>query len=150
MIHLKYFLQKFIQLHSIFLKWWNVSKSLTMFFISTWWGNWQTVSGLQFWSAISLTIHIARRAHISENLSTPVCTEIAAPPHGTQHKKLSLLGPVLLHTQKAIAIIEGGGMLRFWNVSVLVLVLVLNFESFFCDLLASVGLVNKNGCKDQH
>jgi hypothetical protein len=25
--------------------------------------------------------------------------------------------------------------------------LVLNFESFFCDLLASVGLVNKNGCK---
>ena len=36
----------------------------------------------------------------------------------------------------------------FWNV--LVLVLVLNFESFFCDLLASVGLVNKNGCKGQH
>ena len=30
------------------------------------------------------------------------------------------------------------------------LVLVLNFESFFCDLLASVGLVNKNGCKGQH
>ena len=27
--------------------------------------------------------------------------------------------------------IVGGGMLRFWNV--LVLVLVLNFESFFCD-----------------
>ena len=41
---------------------------------------------------------------------------------------------------------------RFWNgiVIVLVLVLVLNFESFFCDLLASVGLVNKNGCKGQH
>ena len=34
-------------------------------------------------------------------------------------------------------------MLRFWNV----LVLVLNFESIFCDLLASVSLVNKNGCK---
>ena len=30
------------------------------------------------------------------------------------------------------------------------LVLLLNFESFFCDLLASVGLVNKNGCKGQH
>ena len=36
-------------------------------------------------------------------------------------------------------------MLRFWNV--LVLVLVLNFESFFCDLLASVGLVNKKDAK---
>ena len=45
---------------------------------------------------------------------------------------------------------KGGGMLRFWNVLVLVLVLVLNFESFFLDLLASVGLVNKNGCKGQH
>ena len=33
---------------------------------------------------------------------------------------------------------------------VIVLVLVLNFESFFCDLLASVCLVNKNGCKVQH
>ena len=43
---------------------------------------------------------------------------------------------------------QGGGMLRFWKV--LVLVLVLKFESFFCDLLASVGLVNKNGCKGQH
>ena len=43
---------------------------------------------------------------------------------------------------------EGGGMLRFWNV--LVLVLVLNFESIFCDLLASVSLVNKNGCKGKH
>ena len=32
----------------------------------------------------------------------------------------------------------------------IVLVLVLNFESFFCDFLASVGLVNKNGCKGQH
>ena len=41
-----------------------------------------------------------------------------------------------------------GGMLRFWNV--LVLVLVLNFESIFCDLLASVSLVNKNGCKGKH
>ena len=30
------------------------------------------------------------------------------------------------------------------------LVLVLNFESFFCALLASVSLVNKNGCKVQH
>ena len=39
---------------------------------------------------------------------------------------------------------------RFWNGIVIVLVLVLNFESFFCELLASVGLVNKNGCKDQH
>ena len=39
---------------------------------------------------------------------------------------------------------------RFWNGIVIVLVLVLNFESFFCDLLASVGLVNKNGCKGQH
>ena len=29
------------------------------------------------------------------------------------------------------------------------LVLVLNFESFFCDLLTSVGLVNKNECKGQ-
>ena len=38
---------------------------------------------------------------------------------------------------------------RFWNGIVIVLVLVLNFESFFCDLLASVCLVNKNGCKDQ-
>ena len=37
---------------------------------------------------------------------------------------------------------------RFWNG--IVIVLVLNFESFFCDLLASVGLVNKNGCKSQH
>ena len=27
------------------------------------------------------------------------------------------------------------------------LVLVLNLESIFCDLLASVSLVNKNGCK---
>ena len=49
LIPLKYFLQNFIQLHelslihSVFLKWWNISKSLTMFFISTWWGNWQTV-----------------------------------------------------------------------------------------------------------
>ena len=43
---------------------------------------------------------------------------------------------------------KGGGMLRFWNV--LVLVLVLNFESIFCDLLASVSLVNKNGCKGKH
>ena len=32
---------------------------------------------------------------------------------------------------------------RFWNGIVIVLVLVLNFESFFCDLLASVCLVNK-------
>ena len=43
---------------------------------------------------------------------------------------------------------KGGGMLRFWNV--LVLVLVLDFESIFCDLLASVSLVNKNGCKGKH
>ena len=43
---------------------------------------------------------------------------------------------------------KGGGMLRFWNV--LVLVLVLNFESIFCDLLASDSLVNKNGCKGKH
>ena len=43
---------------------------------------------------------------------------------------------------------KGGGMLRFWNV--LVLVLVLNFESILCDLLASVSLVNKNGCKGKH
>ena len=42
-------------------------------------------------------------------------------------------------------ITKEGGMLRFWNV--LVLVLVMNFESIFCDLLASVSLVNKNGCK---
>ena len=33
---------------------------------------------------------------------------------------------------------------------VLVLVLVLNFEPFFYDLIASVGLANKNGCKSQH
>ena len=33
---------------------------------------------------------------------------------------------------------------------VIVLVLRLNFEQFFFDLLASVGLGNKNGCKDQH
>ena len=52
------------------------------------------------------------------------------------------------HLAKSILTTKGGGMLRFWNV--LVLVLVLNFESFFCDLLASVGLVNKNGCKGQH
>ena len=39
-------------------------------------------------------------------------------------------------------------MLKFWNV--LVLVLVLNFESFLCDLLASVGFVNKNWCKGQY
>ena len=31
---------------------------------------------------------------------------------------------------------------KFWNG------IVLNFESFFCDLLDSVGLVNKNGRKD--
>ena len=42
--------------------------------------------------------------------------------------------------------IKGGGMLRFWNV----LVLVLNFESIFCDLLAWFSLVNKNGCKGKH
>jgi hypothetical protein len=30
------------------------------------------------------------------------------------------------------------------------LVLLLNFEPFFFDLLASVGLGNKNGCKGQH
>ena len=30
------------------------------------------------------------------------------------------------------------------------LVLVLNFESIFCDLLASVSLVNKNGYKGKH
>ena len=34
-----------------------------------------------------------------------------------------------------------------WHI---VLVLVHNFESFFCDLLASVSLVNKNRCKGQH
>ena len=34
--------------------------------------------------------------------------------------------------------------------SIMTLVLVLNFESFFCDLIASVGLVNKNGCKGLH
>ena len=39
---------------------------------------------------------------------------------------------------------------RFWTGIVIVLVLVLNFESFCCDLLALVGLVNKNGCKGQH
>ena len=33
---------------------------------------------------------------------------------------------------------------RFWNG--IVLVLVLHFESFLGDLIASVGLVNKNGC----
>ena len=33
-------------------------------------------------------------------------------------------------------------MLRFINV--IVLVLVLNFESLFCDLLASVGLVRSD------
>ena len=133
MIHLKYFLQKFIQLHSIFLKWWNVSKSLTMFFISTWWGNWQTVSRLQFWSAISLTIHIANKSNISENFSVPVRTKIAAPPHDTNSLRIenicrklksqdgffsylqymtanlahlaALFWPVLFHTQKTIAII---------------------------------------------
>ena len=39
-------------------------------------------------------------------------------------------------------------MLKFWNV--LVLVWVLTFESIFCDLLVSVSLVNKNGCKGKH
>ena len=33
---------------------------------------------------------------------------------------------------------------------VIVLVLGLNFEQFFFDLLASVGLGNTNGCKGQH
>ena len=51
-------------------------------------------------------------------------------------------------SEKLNFMIKGGGMLRFWNV--LVLVLVLNFESIFCDLLASVSLVNKNGCKGKH
>ena len=50
------------------------------------------------------------------------------------------------HLAKSILTTKGGGMLRFWNV----LVLVLNFESMFCDLLASVSLVNKNGCKGKH
>ena len=50
------------------------------------------------------------------------------------------------HLAKSILTTKGGGMLRFWNV----LVLVLNFESIFCDLLASVSLVNKNGCKGKH
>ena len=35
-------------------------------------------------------------------------------------------------------------------VIVIVLVLVLNFKSFFCDLLASVNLAKKVGCKGQH
>ena len=50
------------------------------------------------------------------------------------------------HLAKSILTTKGGGMLRFWNV----LVLVLNFESMFCDLLASVSLVNKNGYKGKH
>ena len=37
-------------------------------------------------------------------------------------------------------------MKRFWSG----LVLGLNFESFFFDLLASVSLGYKNGCKGQH
>ena len=37
------------------------------------------------------------------------------------------------------------------KISPLVLVLGLDFESFFFDLLASVGLLgNKNGCKGDH
>ena len=35
-------------------------------------------------------------------------------------------------------------------VIVIVIVLLLNFNFFFCELLTSVGLVNKNECKDQH
>ena len=50
------------------------------------------------------------------------------------------------HLAKSILTTKGGGMLRFRNV----LVLVLSFESMFCDLLASVSLVNKNGCKGKH
>ena len=57
-------------------------------------------------------------------------------------------GILVRRQAQSLAETKGGGMLRFWNV--LVLVLVLNFESFFCDLLASVGLVNKNGYKGQH
>ena len=39
---------------------------------------------------------------------------------------------------------------RFWAGIVLGIVIVLNFESFFFALLASVSLGNKNGCKFQH
>ena len=39
---------------------------------------------------------------------------------------------------------------RFWTGIVLGIVIVLNFESFFFALLASVSLGNKNGCKFQH
>ena len=41
-------------------------------------------------------------------------------------------------------------MKKFWTGFIVVLVLLLNFESFFSDLLASVDLGNKNGCKGQH
>ena len=51
-------------------------------------------------------------------------------------------------TLNPLQVPKGQFLLGFWNV--LVLSLVLNFESFFCDLLASVGLLNKNGCKGQH
>ena len=50
------------------------------------------------------------------------------------------------HETSCKRLTKGGGMLRFWNV----LVLVLNLESIFCDLLASVSLVNKNGRKGKH
>ena len=39
---------------------------------------------------------------------------------------------------------------KFWTGIVLGMVIVLNFESFFFALLASVSLGNKNGCKFQH
>ena len=78
LIHLKYFLKKFIQLHqlslihSVFLKWWNISKSVYNVF--------HLYLMRELINCLCAAIlacnrtHIAHISHISENFSAPVCT----------------------------------------------------------------------------
>ncbi len=69
-----------------------------------------------------------------------------------QNQSFSIaLGELILWIQaKNTADLKLMYLKRFWTGIVLGIVIVLNFESFFFALLASVSLGNKNGCKCQH
>ena len=63
---------------------------------------------------------------------------------------LSYFKALILYLIFPIIVLKLMYLKRIWTGIVLGIVIVLNFESFFFALLASVSLGNKNGCKCQH
>ena len=60
---------------------------------------------------------------------------------------LSYFKALILYLIFPIIVLKLMYLKRIWTGIVLGIVIVLNFESFFFALLASVSLGNKNGCK---